>query len=207
MARAVCAVICDFTAMCSALAAAARVSRRGGGSGGRVSWRLISYRLPAEPSRHRVAVWRELRRLGAVPLQHGTWALPEGRVFDHGLTQVIAMISEAGGRPIVLRVVDDDGTVSLEELFTAQREAEWIEFLADCGKYEAQLAGVVAKGKPTAALAGQEGLARLRHLHSAISARDVFGAPSAADAERRLKDCADALEPLTGQARRARARP
>jgi hypothetical protein len=30
-----------------------------------VSWRVITYRLPAEPSRHRVAVWRELRRLGA----------------------------------------------------------------------------------------------------------------------------------------------
>ncbi|HEX5189220.1 MAG TPA: Chromate resistance protein ChrB, partial [Streptosporangiaceae bacterium] len=176
--------------------------------GGRVSWRLITYRLPAEPSRHRVAVWRELRRLGAVPLQHGTWALPEGRVFDHGLTQVIAMISEAGGRPIVLRVVDDDaGTVSLEELFTAQREAEWVEFLGDCGKYEAQLADACAKGKPTAALAGQEGLARLRHLHRAIRARDVFGAPSAADAERRLKECADALEPRTGQVRRAGERP
>ena len=25
-------------------------------------------RIPAEPSRHRVAVWRELRRTGAIPL-------------------------------------------------------------------------------------------------------------------------------------------
>ena len=172
-----------------------------------MSWRLITYRLPPEPSRHRVAVWRELRRLGAVPLQHGTWALPEGRVFDHGLTQVIAMISEAGGRPIVLRVVDDPGAVSLEELFTAQREAEWAEFLGDCGKYEAHLADVFAKGTLTAAPAGQEGLARLRHLHRAILARDVFGAPSAADAERRLKECADALERLAGQVRQATEPP
>src|SRR5437773_9984979 len=33
-------------------------------------WRVITYRL-------RVAVWRELRRLGAVTLQQGTWAVPE----------------------------------------------------------------------------------------------------------------------------------
>jgi len=33
-----------------------------------VAWRVITYRLPPEPSRHRVAVWRELRRLGAVTL-------------------------------------------------------------------------------------------------------------------------------------------
>jgi hypothetical protein len=36
-----------------------------------MAWRVITYRLLAEPSRHRVAVWRELRRLGAVPLQQG----------------------------------------------------------------------------------------------------------------------------------------
>ena len=30
-----------------------------------------------EPSRHRVAVWRELRRAGAVPLGQGCWAVPE----------------------------------------------------------------------------------------------------------------------------------
>ncbi|MGN6792038.1 MAG: Chromate resistance protein ChrB, partial [Streptosporangiaceae bacterium] len=96
-----------------------------------MSWRLITYRLPAEPSRHRVAVWRELRKLGAVPLQQGTWVLPEGEGFDAGLTQVIATISDAGGQPVVLRVDDDDdaGTVSLVDLFTAQREAEWGEFL------------------------------------------------------------------------------
>ena len=93
-----------------------------------------------------MAVWRELRKLGAVPLQQGTWVLPEGEGFDAGLTQVIATISEAGGQPVVLRVDDDDvGTVSLQDLFTAQREAEWGEFLSDCGKYEAELAGEIAK--------------------------------------------------------------
>jgi len=30
-----------------------------------MGWRLITYRLPAEPSRHRVAVRRELRRLAS----------------------------------------------------------------------------------------------------------------------------------------------
>jgi hypothetical protein len=34
--------------------------------GGR--WLVLAVRVPAEPSRHRVAVWRELRRTGAVPL-------------------------------------------------------------------------------------------------------------------------------------------
>lgn len=176
-----------------------------------MSWRLITYRLPAEPSRHRVAVWRELRKLGAVPLQQGTWALPEGEGFDAGLTQVIATISDAGGQPVVLRVDDDDdaGTVSLVDLFTAQREAEWGEFLSDCGKYEAELADEVAKNKLTLAELDEEeeSLERLRRWYRVIRARDVYGAPSAADAERRLKECADALERFAELVYQARERP
>ena len=34
-----------------------------------MAWRLITGRLPARPSRHRVAVWQELRSLGAMTLQ------------------------------------------------------------------------------------------------------------------------------------------
>ena len=145
-----------------------------------------------------------------MPLQQGTWVLPEGEGFDAGLTQVIATISEAGGQPVVLRVADDDiGSVSLEELFTSQREAEWGEFLSDCGKYEAELAGEVAKGKLTLAELDEEeeSLERLRRWYRSIRARDVFGAPSASDAERRLKECADALERFAEQVYQARERP
>src|SRR5204862_4139091 len=86
-----------------------------------VSWRVITYRLPAEPSRHRVAIWRELRRLGAVPLQQGTWAVPDGEPFDAGFAQVTEGITKAGGQPVVLAVADDQASAAqLEALFTAQ---------------------------------------------------------------------------------------
>src|SRR5260370_27171229 len=117
-----------------------------------VSWQLITYRLPAEPSRHRVAAWRQLRRLGAVPLQQGTWAVPAGEPFDAGLARVTKAIAAAGGEPMVLAVADDEtGATRLESQFTAQREAEWGEFIADCGKYEAPLARADAQGQPTRA--------------------------------------------------------
>jgi hypothetical protein len=164
---------------------------------GAVSWRIITYRLPTEPSRHRVAVWRELRRLGAVALQQGTWAIPTGEGFDHGLDQVTETIEAAGGQPVVLTVGEDDRSVAqLEALFTEQRQAEWAEFLGDCAKFEAELEDEVAKGKLTLAELDEEeeSLERLRRWYRSIRARDLFGAPSAADAERRLKECAEALE-------------
>jgi len=172
-----------------------------------VSWRVITYRLPADPSRHRVGIWRELRRLGAVPLQQGTWALPAGEPFDAGFAQVTEAITTAGGQPVVLSIADDQASVAqLEALFTAQREAEWAEFISDCGKYEAELAGEVAKGKLTLAELDEEeqSLERLRRWYRAIRTRDLFGAPSAPDAERRLKECAEALERFAEQVYQAR---
>ena len=175
-----------------------------------MSWQVITYRLPAEPSRHRVAVWRELRRLGAVALQQGTWAMPDGEPFEAGFAQVVEEIKAAGGQPVVLAVADDQASVAqLEALFTAQREAEWGEFLSDCGKYETELAGEVAKGKLTLAELDEEeqSLDRLRRWYRAIRARDLYGAPSAAMAERRLKECAEALEDFAERVYRAREQP
>ena len=175
-----------------------------------MSWRVITYRLPAEPSRHRVAVWRELRRLGAVALQQGTWAVPAGEPFATGFAQVVEAIKTAGGQPVVLAVAEEDASASqLEALFTAQREAEWGEFLGDCGKYEAELAGEVAKGKLTLAELDEEeqSLDRLRRWYRTIRARDLFGAPSAPVAERRLKECAEALDDFAEQVYQARDRP
>jgi len=176
----------------------------------RVPWRVITYRLAPEPSRHRVAVWRELRRLGAVPLQQGTWAVPDGEPFEAGFAHVVEAIRTAGGKPVVLAVAGEETSAAdLEELFTAQREAEWGEFLADCGKYETELAGEVAKGKLTLAELDEEeqSLDRLRRWYRTIKARDVFGAPSAPAAERRLKECAEALEDFADQVYQARERP
>jgi len=173
-------------------------------------WRVLTFRLPAEPSRHRVAVWRELRRLGAVALQQGTWAVPDGEPFDTGFEQVVASIKAAGGQPVVLTIADDEANAAqLEALFTEQREAEWAEFLADCGKYETELADEVAKGKLTLAELDEEeqSLDRLRRWYRTIKARDLFGAPSAAAADRRLKDCAEALEDFAEQVYQARERP
>ena len=175
-----------------------------------MAWRLITYRLPAEPSRHRVAVWRELRRLGAVALQQGTWAVPDGEPFEAGFAQVVEAIKTAGGQPVVLAVAEEDASASqLEALFTAQREAEWGEFLSDCGKYEAELAGEVAKGKLTLAELDEEeqSLDRLRRWYRTIKARDLFGAPSAPAAERRLKECAETLEDFAERVYQARERP
>ena len=58
---------------------------------------LLVYRLPREPSRHRVAVWRKLRDLGALYLKDGVAALPEDAVTREQLEWLQLRVREAGG--------------------------------------------------------------------------------------------------------------
>ena len=162
-----------------------------------MGWRLLTYRLGAEPSRHRVAVWRELRRAGAVPLQSATWAIPTGQGFDEGLARAVELIERADAVAMVFEVSPAEATAAhLEELFTAEREAEWVEFLAECDKVEAELAHEIEIEKFTLAELDEEeqNHERLRRWFRDLRARDVFGALSAGPAEQRLKECAEALE-------------
>src|SRR5713226_6877585 len=120
-------------------------------------WRLAIYRLPSEPARHRVAVWRELRKVGAVSLQQATWAVPSGAAFDHALARAAELAERAGGQALVLPVAsDDDACAALERRYTEDRQAEWVEFVAECGKFAAELTHEVEIEKFTLAELDEE---------------------------------------------------
>ena len=161
-------------------------------------WTVLIVRLPADPSRHRVAVWRELRRVGALSLGQGVWALPATPAFTAGLDRAVKLAERGDGEVVLLDAAgrDETNTARLEALFTAARQAEWAEFVADCGKYEAELDKELRIEKFTLAELDEEeqSLERLRRWYRDIKVRDLFGAPAAVEAEQRLKHCAERLE-------------
>ncbi len=161
-------------------------------------WILMTYRVPPEPSRHRVAVWRELRKVGAIPLQQATWILPNRREFADAVARAVALVERGGGEALVLDVTGTDvaTTARLEQMFTEAREAEWTEFLSECGKFEAEIEKEIRTAKFTAAELDEEeqNLDRLRRWFRELRARDLFVAPSQEQAERRLKACIEVLE-------------
>jgi hypothetical protein len=173
-------------------------------------WRIVTYRLAAEQSRHRVAIWRELRRVGAVALQSATWAIPTGDPFDEGLAKAVALVERGDGHALVLEVAPlEDNVAALEHLYTDEREAEWVEFCSECDKAEAELHGEFEKEKFTLAELDEEeqNLERLRRWYRELRAKDLFGAPSATSAERQLKGCAELLEDFAERVYEARQRP
>lgn len=164
-----------------------------------MAWVLAVVRVPSEPSRHRVAVWRELRRAGALPLGAGTWALPGTPLTTETLDRVRELIERAPDGELLLLDAegrDERSEASLRDQYTAAREAEWTEFLNDCAKYHAELEREVAKQKFTLAELEEEeqSLDRLRRWHRELSLRDTFDAPSAGAAEVALKESTERLE-------------
>jgi len=76
---------------------------------------------------------------------------------------------------------------------------------ADCGKFDAEIGSEIAKSKFTLAELEEEeqSLDRLRRWHRELAARDVFGAPNAAEAGQQLKHCAERLADYTERVFRA----
>ena len=71
-------------------------------------WLVLVVRVPAEPSRHRVAVWRELRRAGAVPLGQGCWVVPEVPAVAGGVARAVELAGRGSGEVVALRAAGRD---------------------------------------------------------------------------------------------------
>ncbi|MEU4194234.1 Chromate resistance protein ChrB [Kribbella sp. NPDC026611] len=161
-------------------------------------WLVLLVRIPTEPSRHRVAVWRELRKAGALSLGQGVWAVPALPIFEAAVRRTTELVERAEGEVTILQASGrgEADAARLQALYDEARRAEWIEFLADCGKFEAEIAKEIRIKKFTLAELEEEeqSLDRLRRWHRDLTSRDVFGTPEAAQATARLKDCAARCE-------------
>lgn len=164
-----------------------------------IHWIVLIAQLPPAPSRHRVAVWRELRKLGAIALGHGTWALPDVPALVTPLSRVRALVKQSkGGRLLELgtsgRTADSE--THLRRLFIEARDAEWTEFVADCAKFDAELARETRTQKFTLAELDEEeqSLDRLRTWFRDIRRRSVFTGTLERRAAVRLQEVSSAFE-------------
>lgn len=158
-------------------------------------------RIPSEPSRYRVAVWRELRRAGAVQLGQGTWALPQSPSTGDELDKLRTLIGPSGGEMLVLgaRGWTAEDHERLRVLFDEARRAEWAEFTSECDKALDELHREIAEQKFTLAELDEDeqNIERLRRWHRELTVRDRFGAVDRAAMQRRLDGCADELARFT----------
>jgi hypothetical protein len=82
---------------------------------------LLAYRLPREPSTPRIALWRAVRRLGAVQLLDGLVALPADSRTREQLEWLADGVLEAGGEASVW--LGSPGSAAQERALAARMQA------------------------------------------------------------------------------------
>jgi hypothetical protein len=151
----------------------------------RTSWVLLAYRLPRDPSTPRSALWRQLRRLGAVQVLDGVAALPHDARNREQLEWLADEAVEAGG----------EATIWVAELASAAQERELASRMAAAGAAEYRALIEDAAAAP-AERAGQRRrtLGRLRRELRRIRARDYFPPPERELAQRAVDELAALVE-------------
>jgi hypothetical protein len=94
----------------------------------------LVYRMPAKPTAGRVAVWRSLKKAGAVYLQDSVCVLPDSDALRVELDAVLARIDESEGRYHLLPLVDlpDEEEEKLVSLFVDQAAKHYAEIVENC---------------------------------------------------------------------------
>lgn len=152
-------------------------------------WVLLVYRLPREPSRHRVAVWRKLKDLGALYLQDGVAALPEDAVTREQMEWLHLRVREAGGEATLWEA--RPGTLAEEgELVGAFRSSREEAFRAIVAEAE-RLRRKAEMGGAGEALLKEIG--KLEAEFRAERRRDYFRSPLRKEALAALKDARSAV--------------
>ena len=109
-------------------------------------WLLLLYKVPPEPTANRVAVWRKLKRLGAILLHDAVWVLPPSARTREELQWLAAEIRERGGDALLWEasLCLDGRDEQLVQQFVAQVDGIYADVL---GALEDPNADLVALSK------------------------------------------------------------
>ncbi|NWF77167.1 MAG: hypothetical protein HXY36_00975 [Chloroflexi bacterium] len=101
-----------------------------------MEWLLFTYWLPAEPSRKRVYIWRQLKKLGALSMEGTGWLLPKAEPFETRIKDVLSSVEEMEGTANLYSVTDFSEAQEQRAInrFQQEREREYGEIIKECHK-------------------------------------------------------------------------
>ncbi|MDN5347679.1 MAG: hypothetical protein PWP65_1243 [Clostridia bacterium] len=162
------------------------------------NWFLLVYKIPPEPSRYRVAVWRRLKGAGAIYLQNSVCILPDYPESRDLFLTLAREINESGGESLMLeaRALSVEEQDKIIARFNNERDEEYSEFLEQCAAFLEEIKRETERENFTFGELeeNEEGLQRLVAWLAKIQERDFFRAPKGNEAEACLEECRKALE-------------
>lgn len=159
---------------------------------------LLTYKVPAEPTKIRVGIWRRIRSLGAVYLQNSICVLPLTTEHQRQLRMVQSDIEHAGGEAVIFEMLalDPKQEALVVSRFKHDRDQDYEEFLEKCADYKKEIDKEIKADHYTFAEVKEndEDLKKLKGWLDKIKVLDFYGAPARAAAEKQLAECEALLE-------------
>ena len=167
------------------------------------SWLLLTYKVPPEPAKKRIALWRKIKALGAVYLQNGICLLPKTDDHVRQLKMLENDINEMKGEAVILETValDRGQEEKVIARFKEDRDEQYREFIGRCADFEVEIAKEIAIKKFTYAELEEEDtdLKKLQGWLEKIGKLDFYGATLADEAAERLRGCESLLDAYAQQ--------
>jgi hypothetical protein len=160
----------------------------------------IVYRMPAKPTAGRVAVWRTLKKAGAIYLQDSVCVLPDTEVTRAELDTVLQRIDESdGGSYHLLPLVElpEAEEAKLVQLFVDQTTKHYAEIVEDCEvNFVKEIEFENFRQNYTYEEAEEIRMEyeKICTWYERVQERDWFGAPNEAEARDWLRRCESLLE-------------
>jgi len=100
-----------------------------------MEWLLFTYWLPPEPSRKRVFVWRQLKKIGALSTEGG-WLLPRRKPLSTKIEDIAHTVEAMGGTTNLYMVThfSKEQEQRATAKFQQEREREYSEIIKECQK-------------------------------------------------------------------------
>ena len=165
---------------------------------------LLAYRMPTKPTAGRVAVWRSLKKAGAVYLQDSVCVMPDRAAERRELDAVLARIDEGGGRYHILPLrklpaVEED---KLVQLFIDQSAKHYAEIVENCEVNfvkEIEFETFRENYSYEEAEEIRMEFEKICTWFERVQERDWFGAPNQEEARGWLHRCQSLLEEFEGK--------
>ena len=140
------------------------------------SWLLLLFSLPTNRNTERVAVWRRLKKIGAMQIKTSTYLLPDAPAQYEQFQWLAQQIRDYGGDSTLVRAQEIEG-LNKEKVVAMFNEVR----AKDYGQLRKALQGFIARRKRMDAEEAVSELERLTRQFREIRAVDFFDSPRGHD--------------------------
>jgi hypothetical protein len=157
-----------------------------------MKWLFFSYTLPSRPSRARVSVWRQLKKLGAVNYQ-SVWVLPHSTERLAEIRSLIEDIEGWKGETLLIegKLLNKEHEEGIRRAFVESRDEEYREIIEKCEDYGKEIRFEIGRQNFIFAEVeeNEEELEKLKLWLKKVEKRDIVEAPLHKEAIEKIKAC------------------